>query len=227
MAKIKVMVDGGKATTSPAMAQTLGPMGINLGEVVSAINEKTSSFAGIKVPVEIDVNEKNKTYEIVVGSPPTGELIKKELNLKKGSGSPDKIKSGNISIEQVIKIAKMKRDGMFDNTLKAAVKSVAGSCNSLGVLIESKISEEFTKDVNEGRYDKQIESEAVEVSPEKIEKLKQELVEVQDRLNKEFAKKQKGREEKKKEEKEEEGEEKKEEGEETKTEEKKEEPKKK
>lgn len=190
MGKIKFIVDGGKASTTPVMAQTLGPMGINLQQVVANINEKTRSFQGIKVPVEINVNEKDKSYEIKVGSPPTTELIKKELKLEKGSGSPDKIKSSNISIEHVIKIAKMKMDGMFDNTLKTAVKTVAGTCNSLGILIENKTSQEFNKDLEAGMYDREIKEEKTEPSAEKITRLKQDLVVIQEKLTKELQKKQ-------------------------------------
>jgi len=228
MTKIKVMVEGGKASASPAMSQSLGPMKINIQDVLAKINEKTKDFQGVKVPVEIDVNEKTKEYEITVGSPPASELVKKETGVEKGSGTPDKIKVGNIAIEQLIKVAKMKSTGMFVNDLKASIKTVAGSCNSLGILIEGKNSSEFNKLLDEGKYDKDINEGKTEISAEKKKELEVQLKEVQDRLTAMFAKKKAAEEkEKKEEEKKEEvkeGEVK--EGEEKKEEEKKEEPKK-
>ena len=84
--KVKLIVEGGKMAPGPAVAQQLGPMGINLGKVIEDVNEATKGFAGTKVPVELDVDAKTKTYEIQVFSPPVSELIKKELKLEKGSG---------------------------------------------------------------------------------------------------------------------------------------------
>jgi large subunit ribosomal protein L11 len=223
MVKISLMIEGGKASTSPAMAQTLGPLKMDMNKILEDINEKTSSYAGLKVPVELDVNEKDKTYTITIKSPPAAELIKSELKLKKGSGEPEKKKAGNISVEQIIKIAKMKMESLFTTDLRASMKSMAGTCNSLGVLIEGNVSAEFNKLLAEGKYDDLIKSES-EVSPEKVEELNAQLVQVQEELDKKFAKKQKKDKEKKEEKKEEvkEGEEKKEEANGEKKEEKKE-----
>ncbi len=207
------MVEGGKASTTPAMAQTLGPLKMDMSKILSDINEKTVSFKGLKVPVELDVNEKDKTYDIVVKSPPTSELIKKELGIKLGSGTPDKKKAGNIAVEQLIKIAKIKSDGMFVNDLRAAIKTVAGSCNSLGVLIEGVESADFNKLLDEGKFDAEINNEKTEADAEKLKDLKAQLEDIQIELDKQFAKKKTKAEFKaeKKEEKEGEAEEKKEE----------------
>jgi hypothetical protein len=169
--------------------------------------------------------------EITVGSPPMSELIKKELKLEKGSGTPNKEKVGNVAVEQLISIAKMKRDGLFDRTLKAAVKTVAGTCNSLGLLVEGKTSDEFNKDLEAGKYDKELEAEKTEVSPEKHKKLQDELGAIQDVLKKEAeiakaAEEAKAKEKEKAAEEVKEGEGKEEKKEEGKPEEKKEEPKK-
>ncbi len=210
MVKINIIVDGGKATASPQLSQCMGPMKINMQEVITKINKKTESFNGIKVPVEIIVNERTKEYEIKVGSPPTSELIKKEMEIEKGSATPDKIKSGNISIEQLIKIAKMKSSGMFVNSLKAAIKTVAGSCNSLGILIEGMTSAEFNVLLEQGAYENEIKEEKTEPDKEKLNKLQIQLKEVQDKLNAILAKKKAAEEEAKKEEPKKEEEEKKE-----------------
>jgi large subunit ribosomal protein L11 len=189
MAKIKLMVEGGKASTTPVMAQTLGPLKMDMNKIISDINEKTAGFKGVKVPVEVDVNEKEKTYEITVKSPPTSELIKKELGLKLGGGTPDKKKIANMAIEQLINVAKTKSEGMFVNNLRAAIKTVAGSCNSLGILIEGMESPEFNKAMGEGKFDEEINDEKTETSDEKLKELKSQLDTIQISLDKKFAKK--------------------------------------
>src|SRR3989344_1807077 len=161
--KVKLIVEGGAMQPGPAVAQQLGPMGINLGKVISDVNESTSGFKGMKVPVELDVNPKTKSYEIKVLSPPTSELIKKELGLEKGSGSALATKVGNIAIEHIIKVAKTKMSNLLAKDLKSAVKLVVGSCVSLGVLIENKEAKEIEKEIDQGKYDKEISNEITEV----------------------------------------------------------------
>ena len=182
------MVEGGKAAAGAQMGQALGPLGINISDVLLKINEKTSSFNGMKVPVKVIIDTDTKEFDLEVGTPPVSELIKKELNLKKASGEPNKNKVGNIGIEQAIKVAKMKQDSMFINSLKAAVKCVVGSCSSLGILIEGKIAREINEDIDKGTYDKEIEQEITEVPVEKQKKLKSQLVEIQEELQKELEK---------------------------------------
>jgi large subunit ribosomal protein L11 len=169
--KVKLLVEGGNMTPGPAIAQKLGPMGINMGKVISDVNEKTQSFKGTKVPVELDIDASTKEYTIKVSSPPVPELIKKELGLDKGSGDHKKTKVGNIAIEQIISIAKTKLPEMLENDLKAAVKTIVGSCVSLGILVENKLAAEIEEDLVEGIYDKEINEEKTEVDSEKRKKL--------------------------------------------------------
>lgn len=169
--KVKLIVDGGAMAPGPAVAQQLGPMGINLGKVISDVNTATSGFKGVKVPVEIDVNAKTKTYEIKVFSPPVAELIKKELGLEKGSGAALTTKVGNIALERVISIAQTKLPGLLAKDLKKAVKLIVGTCVSLGVLIDNKEAKEIEKDIDSGVYDVEISKEITEVSKEKKERL--------------------------------------------------------
>lgn len=173
--KIDMMVEGGKAVAGPAVGQKLGPLKINIGDVLAKINEKTKDFKGMKVPVKLIVDTDTKEFEIEVGTPPVSELLKTELGIEKGSGIPDKHKAGNAAIEQVIKVAKMKKDAMYAGSLKAAVKNVIGSCNSAGILVEGKPAKEVISDVNEGRYDKEINEGKTEADPEKLKKLKADL----------------------------------------------------
>jgi large subunit ribosomal protein L11 len=171
MPKIKLIVEGGKMSPGPAVAQQLGPMGINMGKVISDVNEATKSFAGVKVPVELDVDPKTKTYEIQVFSPPVSELIKKELKLEKGSGEPHKVKVANASVETLIGIAKTKLPNLLAKDLKAALKLVVGTCVSLGVLVDNKNAAEIEQDIDSGVYDSQIQNEVTSPTPEKQKEL--------------------------------------------------------
>jgi len=116
--KIKLIVEGGKMQAGPAVAQQLGPMGINLGKVIEDVNKETESFKGTKVPVELDVDPATKTYTIEVFSPPVAELIKKELKLEKASGEAGKIIAGNMAFETALKVAKTKQASMLARDLK-------------------------------------------------------------------------------------------------------------
>ena len=181
---VEIMIEGGKAVAGPTVGQKLGPLGINIQQVLIKINEKTASFKGMKVPVKIIVETSDKSFNLEIGTPPTAELIKKELNLQKGSGVPNKIKTGNLGIEQVIKIAKMKQDSLFVNDLKAAVKTIVGTCNSLGILIEGKTAKDVVQDINKGKYDKEIKEEKTEVNPEKQKELEKQFKEIQKEMEK-------------------------------------------
>lgn len=114
----------------------------------------------------------------------TSDLIKKELGIEKGSGTPHLVKSGNLGIEQVIKIANIKKDSMLVNSIKAAVKSISGSCGPLGVLVEGKEPAEISLDIERGEYDHEIKEGKTEISEDKKKKLSEDLA----RINLELAK---------------------------------------
>ena len=168
---VKLLVEGGDMKPGPVIAQKLGPLGINMGKVISDVNNATKNFKGMKVPVELDVNPKSKSFSVSVSSPPTAELIKKELAIELGSGAAKKLKIGNLGIEQIIKIAQIKKENMTASNLKSAVRSVVGSCVSLGVLIENKEAKEVEGEILEGKFDSEINSEKSEVSDEKKKQL--------------------------------------------------------
>ncbi len=169
--KVKLLVEGGAMKPGPALSQKIGPLGINIGEIISKVNEATSSFKGLKVPVELDIDAKTKSFEINVFSPPVSELLKKELKIEKASGKSKEIKVGNLAIEQVIKVAKTKHSKMLSDNFKNNVKSIVGSCVSLGSLIENKEPKEIEEEISQGKYDKQINEQKTEVTPEKRKKL--------------------------------------------------------
>lgn len=172
---IKLLIDAGEMKIVPAIAQKLGPLGINMGKVIEEVNSATQGFKGMKVPVILDVNPKTKEFTIKVETPPAAELLKKEFGLEKGSGEPAKIRVANAAIEQIIKVAKIKQEGMLVNDLKKAVKNVLGSCLSLGILVESKNPKLISKRVDSGVYDDLISREATDVSEEKLQRLQEEF----------------------------------------------------
>lgn len=152
--KLEVLVDGGKATPGPPLGPALGPLGVNVIQIVNAINEKTKAFAGMKVPVKLTVDTKTKSFEIEVGTPPTSALILKELKVEKGSGSPKGTKVGNLRVEQALKIAEMKRDSMLAKSPRERFLEVVGTCVSMGVTVDNKEPKQVAQDVKAGLYDK-------------------------------------------------------------------------
>jgi len=165
--QIKLLVEGGSMQPGPALSQKLGPAGINVNQVIQKVNDATKDFKGLKVPVELDVDLASKSFDVKVFSPPVSELLKRELGFEKGSGLQKKMKIANASIEQIISVAKIKLPNMLCKDLKAAVKTVAGTCVSLGVLIENKLAAEVEKEIDKGKYDKEIKSERTETPAEK------------------------------------------------------------
>lgn len=152
--KVEVLVDGGKATPGPPLGPVLGPLGVNIVEIVKAINERTKTFEGMKVPVTLLIDPRTKAFSIEVGTPPTSALIQKELGIEKGSGDAGKTKVGNLTLAQAIRIANMKTDAMQGRTLKARVLEVVGTCVSMGVTVDGKAAKDVSKDIRAGRYDK-------------------------------------------------------------------------
>ena len=171
MALIKLLVEGGNMTPGPAIAQQLGPMGINIGQVISKVNSATSEFKGVTVPVHLTVDAGTKEFTIKVLSPPTSELLKKELGIEKASAERMKQKVGNLAIEQVIAVSKAKHDSMLSNEFIATVKSVVGTCQALGVLIENKEPQEVMEDIKAGKYNNEINSKKTDIDPEKKKSL--------------------------------------------------------
>jgi large subunit ribosomal protein L11 len=131
----------------------LGPLGVNVLQIVNRINELTKAYAGMKVPVKVIVDVEDKSFDVDVGTPTTSALIVKELGIEKGSGTPKATKVGDLSPESVVKIAQMKRTDSYARTLKSSVKEVAGACVSMGVTIASKEPKEFIKELDNGTYD--------------------------------------------------------------------------
>ncbi|KYH39041.1 MAG: 50S ribosomal protein L11 [Candidatus Hecatellales archaeon B24] len=150
---VEALVSGGQATAGPPLGPALGPLGVNVPAIVSKINELTSDFSGVKVPVKVIVDIDTKEFEVEVGTPPTVALIVKELGVEKGSGNPKEEKIGNLSLEQVKKIARIKLGQSYAKTLKSAALEVLGTCVSMGVTVEGKDPKEVQREMREGVHD--------------------------------------------------------------------------
>ncbi len=150
---VEILIEGGKATPGPPLGPAIGPLGINMMQVVEQINAKTGDFAGMKVPVKIIVDSSTKEFEIEIGTPPTTALIMDELKIEKGSQDPGMDKVADLSVEQALKIARMKFDALLSNDYKHAAKEVMGTCVSMGLTVEGKDPREVQKEVDEGVYD--------------------------------------------------------------------------
>ncbi|MEM3666271.1 MAG: 50S ribosomal protein L11 [Candidatus Bathyarchaeia archaeon] len=150
---VELLVSGGQATAGPPLGPALGPLGVNVMLIVNKINKLTRDYAGMKVPVKVSVDPETKEFEVTVGTPTTSALIVSELKIQKGSGAPSTQKVGNFTIEQVIRVAKIKRPELLAKNLKAAAKEILGSCVSMGVTVEGKDPREVQREIDEGKYD--------------------------------------------------------------------------
>jgi large subunit ribosomal protein L11 len=149
---IKALVEGGKASAGPPLGPALGPLGVNIMQIINSINDKTKEFEGMKVPVKVIVDPKTKEFTIEVGTPPAASLILNEIGAEKGAASPSKHKVGNITIDQAIKVAKLKFDNLLGKDLQQKTKEIIATCISIGVTVEDKNPKEILKAINEGEY---------------------------------------------------------------------------
>ncbi len=147
------LVNGGEASAGPPIGPALGPLGVNVTAIVRAINEKTQEYKGMRVPVKVKIDVERKTFEIEVGLPPTTALIAKEAGIEKGSSNPKTEFVGNLSMDKIVKIAKLKLDKSYAKDLKSMVKEVIGTCISMGVKIEGKNPRDVMQEVKEGKWD--------------------------------------------------------------------------
>ncbi len=178
------MVEGGKATAAPPLGPALGPTGLNIGQVVMEINKKTADLKGMQVPIKVIVDTDTKTFTIEIGTPPAAALIKKEAGVEKGASNPLAEKVADLKIEQVIKVAKVKADSLLGATMKAKVREIVGTCQSMGILVEGMPAHEALAAIAAGQFDKEIASGKTELTDEE----KRELEAEKKRLHEEIEK---------------------------------------
>ncbi|AJZ75688.1 50S ribosomal protein L11 [Candidatus Nitrosotenuis cloacae] len=150
---VSALVTGGGASAGPPLGPALGPLGVNIMEIIKAINDKTADFEGMKVPVTVSVDTKTKKWEVTVGIPSAAALLLKEAGIQKGSGTSGSTWVGDIKVDSIVKVAKAKLESSYATSLKSVAKEVAGTCVSLGIKIEGKNPKEFASEVNSGKYD--------------------------------------------------------------------------
>jgi large subunit ribosomal protein L11 len=131
-AVIKLQLEAGKATPAPPVGPSLGQHGANIMAFCKEYNERTTSQAGQVIPVEITVFE-DRSFTFDLKTPPASDLIKKALDLEKGSGVQKREKVGTLSREQVRKIAEVKMRDLNANDVEAAMRMVEGTARSMGV----------------------------------------------------------------------------------------------
>jgi large subunit ribosomal protein L11 len=133
--EVSVLVEGGKAAAGATLGSALGPLGVNVGQVVQKINEETKQFAGMRVPVIIRVDPATRAFTLVVGRPPVAALLLKEAKKEKGSGKPKTETIGDVSLEAVGRIADAKGDDLQGRSQEERVNQVIGTCVSLGLTV--------------------------------------------------------------------------------------------
>lgn len=150
---VSALVTGGQASAGPPLGPALGPLGVNIMEIIKAINDKTSDFEGMKVPVTVSVDTKTKKWDVIVGIPSAAALLLKEAGIQKGSGTSGSTWVGDIKVDSIVKVAKAKLESSYATSIKSVAKEVAGTCVSLGIKIEGKNPKEFTAEINAGKWD--------------------------------------------------------------------------
>lgn len=151
---VDALVSGGQATAGPPLGPILGPLGLNVLAVVKEINELTTAYAGMKVPVKVEVDTETKAFVVSIGIPTTSALLVKELGITKGSGIPNIEKVGNLTFEQLVRVTKLKQNELFAVEFKNAVKEILGSCVSIGITVDGMDPREVQKTIDQGLYDK-------------------------------------------------------------------------
>ena len=134
-AVVKLQLQAGKATPAPPVGSTLGPYGINMMEFIKGYNEKTAAMAGSVVPVEITIFE-DRSFTFIIKTSPAADLIKKAAGIPSGSGTPNLTKVGKITQAQLKTIAETKMVDLNANDINAAMKTIAGTARSMGVVVE-------------------------------------------------------------------------------------------
>ena len=179
---VEILIEGGKATAAPPLGPALGPLGVNIGQIVVDINKKTTDFKGMQVPVKVSVDTTSKAYTITIGTPPSSQLLIKEANIKNGSANPNKDFAADLKIEQIIKVSQMKQDALLGSNAIMRVKEILGTCQSMGIMVEGKSAALTLKDVSEGKFDEKIKSGKTSLSAEELKEQEIEKKKLQEEI---------------------------------------------
>lgn len=133
-AQVKLQVPAGQANPAPPIGPALGQHGVNIMDFCKAFNEQTAKEQGTIIPVIITIYA-DRTFSFITKTPPAAVLIKKAINIEKGSKEPNRTKVGEISKEEIEKIAKMKIQDLNARTVESAAKIIEGTAKSMGVKV--------------------------------------------------------------------------------------------
>lgn len=132
---IKLQIPAGKATPAPPVGPALGQHGVNIVDFTKQFNAKTADQGDMIIPVVITVYN-DRSFTFITKTPPAAVLIKKACNIKSGSGVPNKTKVATITKAQVQEIAELKMPDLNAATVESAMRMIAGTCRSMGVVVE-------------------------------------------------------------------------------------------
>ena len=136
IAEVKLQISAGQANPAPPVGPALGQHGVNIMEFCKAFNERTAKEQGMIIPVVISIYS-DRSFSFITKTPPASILIKDALKLEKGSSEPNREKVGEISMEQIEKIAKIKLKDLNARTVEHAAKIIEGTAKSMGVKVKS------------------------------------------------------------------------------------------
>ena len=134
---IKLQIPAGQANPAPPVGPALGQHGVNIMEFCKAFNAKTQDQMGDLIPVEITVYA-DRSFTFITKTPPASSLIMKKINIKKGSGEPNKEKIGVIKRSQIKEIAELKMKDLNASSIESAMSMIEGTARSMGVNVEGK-----------------------------------------------------------------------------------------
>ncbi|NOY15182.1 MAG: 50S ribosomal protein L11 [bacterium] len=134
--QIKLQIPAGKANPAPPVGPALGQHGLNIMDFCKQFNDRTKNMQGDIIPVVITVYE-NRSFDFITKLPPVSAMIKKELNLKTAAHTPGRETVGELTMDQVKKIAEKKLPDLNTSSLEAAIKTVIGTAKSMGIKIKS------------------------------------------------------------------------------------------
>ncbi len=158
MRVVRIRAQAGRASPSPPLGPTLAQYGLPVERVVEEINRLTERYSGMEVTVILRVDESTGRYSVDVASPTTTSLLLKFANVQEPSGDPAHKKVGNISLEDAIKVALIKKNELNAKSLKAAVKSVVSTARSIGLTVDGKDPKEVLSGIDKGVYDEYFSS---------------------------------------------------------------------
>ncbi len=135
LTKVKLQIPGGQANPAPPVGTALGPHGLDINAFCTQFNEKTKENMGTVLPVVLTIYE-DRSFDFIIKEPPAAELIRKKLNIQKGSGSPKAEKIGKLTKTQLTEIAEAKMPDLNAHNIEQAKKIIAGTARSMGIEIE-------------------------------------------------------------------------------------------